>query len=126
MTQRPFFPLLAVPVALGLVLYPCTSYADADADAQDLFVRARDLRAKNDCAGAVPLFRKANDLAPARLGSLRNVAECEETLGHFASARRAWLELGRGLLVTKETSKTTAGRKTPPTTPPGSSRRSRS
>lgn len=105
MTQRPPIKLLAAPLALGLVFYPCASYADADADAQDLFVRARDLRAKNDCAAAVPLFRKANDLAPARLGSLRNVAECEEALGHFASARRAWLELGRGLLVTKETTK---------------------
>jgi len=81
------------------------AHADADADAQDLFVRARELRAKKDCGGAIELFRKANNLAPQRLGSLRNVAECEEELGHFASARRAWLELGRGLLVTKEPTK---------------------
>lgn len=91
--------------ALVLLVGPGTARADADSDAQDLFVRGRELRGKKDCGGAVALFRKANNLAPQRLGSLRNVAECEEELGHFASARRAWLELGRGLLVTKEPTK---------------------
>ena len=110
MTYRPSFSALRIgvrvaPWVLGFGLYPCEAYADADADAQDLFVRARELRAKNECGAALPLFRKANALAPARLGSLRNVAECEEALGHFASARRAWLELGRDLLVSKETTK---------------------
>lgn len=91
---------------LGLSLgWASTARADADSDAQDLFVRGRALRAQRECGAAVDLFRKAAALAPQRLGSLRNLAECEEELGRFASARRAWLELGRGLLVTKERAK---------------------
>jgi hypothetical protein len=39
---------------------------------------------------------------PAGLGSLRNIAECEEALGHFATARRAWLDLQRDLLSVRE------------------------
>lgn len=97
--------LTALTLGALLLGVPAVARADADADAQDLFVRGRELRGKKDCGGAVPLFRKANDLAPQRLGSLRNLAECEEELGHFASARRAWLELGRGLLVSKEPTK---------------------
>ena len=73
--------------------------ADPESDAKDLFQRARDLRSKNDCAGAVPLFRKAYKVYPNGLGSLRNVAECEETLGHYASARRAWLDIKRALVT---------------------------
>ena len=73
--------------------------ADAEADAKDLFARARDLRTKNDCAGAVPLFRKAYKVYPNGLGSLRNVAECEEQLGHYASAKRAWLDIKRALVT---------------------------
>ncbi|HEY6459831.1 MAG TPA: tetratricopeptide repeat protein [Polyangiaceae bacterium] len=68
-------------------------------DAKDLFTRARELRAHGDCAGAVPLFRKAVALYPDGLGSVRNLAECEESLGHYASARRAWLDLKRALLT---------------------------
>lgn len=89
----------------ALITVASPAHADADADAQDLFVRGRELRANAKCGEAVPLFRKANDLAPTRLGSLRNIAECEEQLSHYASARRAWLELGRGLLVTKDATK---------------------
>jgi hypothetical protein len=68
-------------------------------DAKDLFTRARELRAHGDCAGAVPLFRKAVALYPDGIGSVRNLAECEESLGHYASARRAWLDLKRALLT---------------------------
>ena len=67
--------------------------ADPVSDAKDLFTRGRELRTRGDCAGAVPLFRKAYELYPEGLGSLRNLAECEESLGHFASSRRAWLDL---------------------------------
>jgi len=72
--------------------------AEPVADAKDLFARGRELRAHGGCAQAVPLFRKAYALYPSGLGSLRNVAECEESLGNFASARRAWLDLSRALL----------------------------
>jgi len=94
------FPALAV-AALG-AFTPCVAHADPVSDAKDLFTRGREMRAKGDCAGAVPLFRKAIDLYPEGLGSVRNLAECEEQLGHYASARRAWLDLKRALLTTDD------------------------
>lgn len=106
MNARPDFRRITTALIATLAFgSPLSALADPAADAQDLFVRARELRAGGKCADAIPLFRKANELAPGRLGSLRNIAECEETVGHYASARRAWLELGRGLLVTKEATK---------------------
>jgi hypothetical protein len=76
--------------------------ADPVSDAKDLFARGRDLRASGDCASAVVAFRKAYALYPAGLGSLRNTAECEEQIGHFASSRRAWLDLKRALVTTRD------------------------
>ncbi len=73
--------------------------ASPESDAKDLFARGRDLRNANDCGSAAPLFRKAWQIYPAGLGSLRNLAECEEQLGHFASSRRAWLDLKRALIT---------------------------
>lgn len=78
---------------------PASAHADGAADAKDLFARGRDLRTAGDCASAAPLFRKAYELYPAGLGSLRNLAECEEQLGHFASSRRSWLDLSRALVT---------------------------
>lgn len=96
-------PLLACAALLGAVLSlgvaPAVAHADPIADAKDLFARGRELRTHGDCAGAVALFRKAYTLYPAGLGSLRNIAECEEQIGHYASSRRAWLELKRALLT---------------------------
>lgn len=80
-------------------LFSSFALADAESDAKDLFARGRDTRAKGDCAGASPLFRRAWELFPKGLGSLRNLAECEQSLGHYASSRRAWLDLSRALLV---------------------------
>ena len=73
--------------------------ATPESDAKDLFARGRELRRANDCGSAAPLFRKAWTIYPAGLGSLRNLAECEDQLGHFASARRAWLDLKRALVI---------------------------
>jgi hypothetical protein len=72
-------------------------------DAKDLFAQARGLRLQGQCASALPLFRRAYEVYPAGLGSLRNVAECEEELAHFASARRAWLDLQRALSANSQT-----------------------
>lgn len=88
---------------LVLAMLPFASLARAsEADAKDLFVRGRELRAKGDCAGAVVLFRKAQQLFPAGLGSLRNLAECEEELGKFATSRRTWLDLKRAVITAKD------------------------
>jgi len=96
-------PLLASAALLGAVLSlgvaPAVARADPVADAKDLFARGRELRTHGDCAAAAPLFRKAYTLYPAGLGSLRNIAECEEQIGHYASSRRAWLDLKRALLT---------------------------
>jgi PEGA domain len=86
-------------LACGALSASPSARADAEGDAKDLFARARDLRSKNDCAGAVPLFRKAYAVYPKGLGSLRNVAECEEQLGHYASSKRAWLDIKRALIT---------------------------
>jgi hypothetical protein len=76
-----------------------TAHADPQSEAKDLFARGRDLRSANDCGSAAPIFRRAYQLYPLGLGSLRNLAECEEILGHFASSRRSWLDLKRALIT---------------------------
>jgi hypothetical protein len=78
---------------------PAQAHADELAEAQDLFGQARDLRLRGDCTSALPLFRRAFEVYPAGLGSLRNIAECEESLGHFAAARQGWVDLGRALVT---------------------------
>lgn len=94
-------PRLAAGAACGLVTIFVAQGASAspESDAKDLFARGRELRAENDCGSAAPLFRKAWTIYPRGLGSLRNLAECEEQLGHFASARRAWLDLKRAYIT---------------------------
>jgi hypothetical protein len=94
--------VLASVLSLSLALSSFTPAFASEADAKDFFSRGRELRAKGDCAGAAPLFRKAWELYPQGLGSLRNLAECEEQLGHYASSRRAWLDLKRALIVSKD------------------------
>lgn len=96
-----WFRRLSVGAAVGLAALSAapSARADAESDAKDLFARARDLRTKGDCAGAVPLFGKAYKVYPNGLGSLRNVAECEEQIGHWASSRRAWLDIKRALVT---------------------------
>lgn len=95
--------LLGLTLAFATVCATLTAsspaLADAESDAKDLFARGRDLRNKGDCANASPLFYKAWRIFPSGLGNLRNYAECEEQLGHFASSRRAWLDIKRTLLT---------------------------
>jgi hypothetical protein len=74
-----------------------------ESDAKDLFGQARGLRLQGQCASALPLFRRAYEVYPAGLGSLRNIAECEEELAHYASARHAWLDLQRALSANNQT-----------------------
>jgi hypothetical protein len=99
LTSPFLLPAAALVAALACTLVPRVAHADPVSDAKDLFTRGRELRTHGDCANAVGVFRKAYDLYPEGLGSLRNLAECEELLGHFASSRRAWLDLSRALLT---------------------------
>ncbi len=91
-----------VGVAVACAFVPSRVRADAAGDARDLFARGRGLRLQGDCASAVAVFRRALEVYPAGLGSLRNIAECEESMAHFASARSAWLDLGHALLTTRD------------------------
>lgn len=88
--------------ALAVLAVAARARADAASDAKDLFDRGRELRASGDCAGALPLFHKAFEVYPSALGPLRNAAECEESTGRWASARRSWLDLKRALMLTKD------------------------
>jgi hypothetical protein len=85
--------------AVAACLLAGSAFADAESDAKDLFTRGREARSRGDCAVAAPLFRRAAEIYPKGLGSVRNLAECEQSLGHYASARRTWLDLSRALLV---------------------------
>jgi hypothetical protein len=76
---------------------PAAARADAEADAKELFAHGRGQRIGGDCASAAKTFRRAIVLYPSGLGSARNLAECEEQLGHLASARRTWLDLRQAL-----------------------------
>jgi hypothetical protein len=67
-------------------------------DGETLFAEGRKLRMKGDCAGAIVRFRQALETYPEGLGSLRNMAACQEQLGLYASARRSWWDLRRGVL----------------------------
>ena len=98
-SPRSVSALLAAVMVLGVAP---RALADAASDAKDLFTKGRELRAGGDCKGALPLFHKAYQLLPSGLGSLRNLAECEESLSLYASARRDWLELKRAVLTVKD------------------------
>ena len=67
-------------------------------DGETLFAEGRKLRMKGDCAGAIVRFRQALEAYPEGLGSLRNIAKCQEQLGLDASARRSWWDLRRAVL----------------------------
>src|SRR5690349_12017541 len=102
--MKSFAPLVRhFAFASTLVLVSATmsrpAHADSESDAKDLFQRGRDKRQQGDCNGATVLFRKAIKIYPNGLGSIRNLAECEEQLGHFASSRRAWLDLKRAMIT---------------------------
>ena len=71
-------------------------------DAETFFAQGRQLRASGDCVGAIVAFRRALDIKPEGIGALRNVAECEEKLGQFASARNDWWSLRRAVLQSSD------------------------
>jgi hypothetical protein len=92
---------LLVAAVAGTTL-PSPARADDATEAKDAFERGRQLRARGDCAGAIPLLQRAYEIYPAGLGSVRNRAQCEESLGRFASARRSWLMLKQALATTTD------------------------
>ncbi|MCA9623232.1 MAG: hypothetical protein KC731_29635 [Myxococcales bacterium] len=71
-------------------------------DARTFFAEGRRLRLAGECRSAIVAFERARAAYPEGLGSRRNIAECQEELGAFASARRNWWELRREVLASGE------------------------
>lgn len=78
-----------------------TSFAGEE-DARSLFAEGRTLREAGNCDAAVVVFRRALEVYPEGIGSLRNIAECEEELGRYAAARRSYWSLRTAAMQTSE------------------------
>lgn len=91
--------MLASVVAIGA---PGSAQA-GETESHSLFVEGRELRKAGKCAEAITAFRRALDTYPEGLGALRNIAECEEELGRFASSRRSYWDLRLAALQSTET-----------------------
>ncbi|MDC0680065.1 tetratricopeptide repeat protein [Sorangium atrum] len=102
--MRPFERrLITLCSAALLAAAPARALAvGAEEDAKTLFARGRELRSAGQCDQAVIAFRSALEIYPEGLGALRNIAECEEELGRYASARRDWWDLRRAALQSNE------------------------
>jgi hypothetical protein len=100
-SSRPVALALLGPTLIVASLASLASPARAD-DSETFFAQGRTLRAQHKCAEAIVAFRRALDVKPQGLGSLRNVAECEEEIGEFASARGDWWSLRRAVLQSNE------------------------
>lgn len=85
-----------------LLLAAPAQAADPPDDAKTFFAEGRRLRLAGDCAGAVVQFELARKAFPEGLGSLRNIAECQEEMGQTASARRSWWSLRREAMARNE------------------------
>lgn len=86
--------------ALVITLIALVSPARAgERDAKTFFAEGRRLRLAGQCDAAVEAFEKALEAYPEGLGSLRNIAECEEELGRYASARRHYWDLRVAVLA---------------------------
>jgi hypothetical protein len=90
---------VASALAVGIGAPPAR--AD-DEDGRTLFAAGRELRSQGKCEAAIVQFRRALEAYPEGLGSLRNIAECEEQLGLYAAARRDWWDLRRAVLQTTQ------------------------
>jgi hypothetical protein len=93
--------ILAIGLLALSVASPMPAHATEE-DAKTLFAQGRKLRAEGNCTEAIVAFRRALDVYPQGLGALRNIAECEEQLGRFASARNDWWSLRRAVLMSNE------------------------
>jgi hypothetical protein len=78
--------------ALTLAALLVSGGAPAQTDpvaATELFKQGRDAVVRNDHATACPLFEESNRL-DARVGTLLNLADCEERIGKLAEALQHW------------------------------------
>ncbi|HTQ47784.1 MAG TPA: PEGA domain-containing protein [Polyangiaceae bacterium] len=78
-------------VLVGMSPVPARADTRDAAAAQALFEAGRQAETRGDWATACPKFAESERLDPAP-GTLLNLADCEEHLGHLASAWDAWHE----------------------------------
>jgi len=81
--------------ALIVVALAGSAIADANPAAEKIYRDGKELLAQGKTAEACDAFRRSNELE-ARVGTLLNLADCEEKRGRFASAWVAWVD-ARGL-----------------------------
>lgn len=92
-------PTVLAVVAWTLSLGSIDSIAHAgEAESRTFFAEGRQLRGSGQCDKAIIAFRNAAEAYPDGLGAFRNIAECEEQLGRYASARRTWWDLRLAVL----------------------------
>ncbi len=104
MRTRSFFtpavPVFVASALAAMVALPRAAVA-GEPESKTLFAEGRKLREEKKCTEAIIVFRRALDTYPEGLGSLRNIAECEQELGLFASARRDWNDLRVAVLQSR-------------------------
>lgn len=93
--------LSACVLSVVSILAPRPSFAGEE-ESKTFFAQGRELRLQGRCVDAVVAFKKAFDTHPQGLGALRNIAECEEQLSRFASARRSYWDLRVAVLKSPE------------------------
>ena len=77
---------------LLLAALTSTARADAVADADAAFARGRDLMKAGKCSEACVQLEKSEELDP-QLGTLFNLAQCDEKIGKLATALHAYNEV---------------------------------
>jgi hypothetical protein len=93
--------MLCIGFAIVSVAGHAAGQQRASATAEALFRAGRDAARRGDHATACEKFRESNRLDPA-VGTLLNIAICEEELGQLASAWQHYLEVLEGLFVSDD------------------------
>lgn len=89
--------LFRAAVVGALFFAPLGAFAQ-NPQSESFFAEGRKLRLAGKCAEAIVAFRRSFELSPERIGSLRNIAECERELGKYASSRRSYWDLRRAAM----------------------------
>jgi hypothetical protein len=89
-------PALALALTLALHAPPAHAQAKDPAAAEALFREGRALSDAGDIAGSCAKFRESSRLDPA-VGTTFNLADCEERLGHLATAWTLFDEVAQRL-----------------------------
>jgi len=82
----------ALPISIFALVWASTASAQGDpAAAAELFRQGRAALGQKDYATACPKFAESQRLDP-KVGTLINLAQCEEATGKLASALRHWVD----------------------------------